>query len=92
MLGLVSEPEPAALPSGIAAFEAARVRPEAGAYGSMGEAVEVLGDRQMRIYPWGELPACLLRKIRKLEAYATVRSQLPLALKLALAYPDAQTR
>ena len=28
---------------------------------------------------WGELPACLSRQIRKLEAYATVRNHLPLA-------------
>lgn len=30
------------------------------------------GERQVRIYSWGELPACLLRWTRKLEAYATV--------------------
>jgi len=34
----------------------------------------------MKIYPWGELPACHFRRIRKLEAYATVRGQPPLAL------------
>ena len=33
----------------------------------------------MRIYPWGKLPACLVRQIRKLEAYATVQNQPPLA-------------
>ena len=37
----------------------------------------------MRTYPWGKLPACHLRQIRKLEAYATVRNQLPLALASA---------
>ena len=31
----------------------------------------------MRIYPWGKLPACLSRTDRKLEAYATVRTQWP---------------
>ena len=31
--------------------------------------------QQVRIYPWGKLPACLSRRIRKLEAYATVHSQ-----------------
>ena len=41
-----------------------------------------LGPRQMRIYPWGKLPACLFRQIRKLEAHATVRNQLPLVLSL----------
>ena len=34
----------------------------------------------MRIYPWGKLPACLFRRIRRLEAHATVRNQSPLAL------------
>jgi hypothetical protein len=37
------------------------------------------GERQIRICPWGKLPAC---QIRKLEAHATVRTQLPLALAL----------
>ncbi len=44
------------------------------------EGIGFLGERQMRIYPWGKLPACRLRLLRKLEAYATVRNQLPLAL------------
>ena len=35
------------------------------------------GERRKGIYPWGELPACLWREIRKLEAYATVWNQLP---------------
>ncbi len=39
-----------------------------------------LGERQKKICPWGKLAACLLLHIRKLEAYATVRYQLPLAL------------
>jgi hypothetical protein len=34
----------------------------------------------MRIFPWGKLLACLSRQIRKLEAYATVRNKLLLAL------------
>jgi hypothetical protein len=34
----------------------------------------------MRIYQWGELPACHSRQIRKLEAYATVCNKMPLAL------------
>ena len=33
----------------------------------------VLGERQIGIYPWGELPARLFAQIRELEAYATVR-------------------
>ena len=33
----------------------------------------------MRSYPWGKLPACLFGQIHKLEAYATVRNQTPLA-------------
>ena len=30
----------------------------------------------MRICPWGKLPACLFRQIRKLEAYATVGNHI----------------
>jgi len=44
----------------------------------------LVGMWQMRIFPWGKLPACLLRQIRKLEAYATVQSQLSLTLFLAV--------
>ena len=32
----------------------------------------------MKMYPWGKLPACQLRRFRKLEAYATVQIRLPL--------------
>jgi hypothetical protein len=49
----------------------------------------------MRIYPWDELPACLSRQIRKLEACATARKQLPLALterKASFSMPDAPRR
>jgi hypothetical protein len=38
-----------------------------------------LGERQMKIYPWGKLPACRFLNFRRLEAYATVRNELPLA-------------
>jgi hypothetical protein len=34
----------------------------------------------MKIYPWGKLPACRFLNSRRLEAYATVRNELPLAL------------
>jgi hypothetical protein len=39
-----------------------------------------LGERQMKIYPWGKLPACRFLNSRRLEAYAMVRNELPLAL------------
>ena len=32
---------------------------------------EFLGERQMRVYPWGKLSACLFQDFRKLEAYPT---------------------
>jgi hypothetical protein len=38
------------------------------------------GERQMKIYPWGKLPACRFLNSRRLEAYATVRNELPRAL------------
>lgn len=34
-----------------------------------------LGMRRMRVDRWGQLPACRLGHIRKLEAYATLREQ-----------------
>jgi hypothetical protein len=43
-------------------------------------ALAAIGERQMRICQWGELPACHSRQIRKLEAYATVPSHLRLAV------------
>ena len=45
----------------------------------------------MRIYPWGKLPACLFRRIRKLEAYATVRNQSPLVRQLREHRSDDRT-
>jgi hypothetical protein len=41
----------------------------------------MLGERQMKIFPWGKLPACRFLNSRRLEAYATVRNELPLALE-----------
>jgi hypothetical protein len=38
----------------------------------------------MSVYPRSGLPACLLQNIRKLEAYATVLNQQPLAQKGAV--------
>ena len=48
-----------------------------------------LGERQMRVHQWGELPACRSWRIRKLEAYATVRNQPPLALMRLLPHLPA---
>jgi hypothetical protein len=55
------------------------------------------GERQMKIYPRGKLPACRSLNSRRLEAYATVRYELPPAEKepanagsivAAIAIPD----
>lgn len=48
------------------------------------------GKRQIRVSPWGKLPACLSRKNRKLEAYAAVRNQLLLASARPLRLIDGE--